>query len=448
VVSAAQSLAVPEAAAFSSELRRWPVVRRLVFRFLCAYFVLYSLPSRGRVSIVGLIPGTSFLTQKYVAMWQSICPWVGSHVFHLSGRAITYVPTGSGDTTLDYIQNLLFLVFAVVAAILWSVLDRKRGDYRKLEPWLRLLVRYVLAFTLFSYGFAKVFPLQFGTPGFLRLLEPYGDFSPMGSLWWFMGASIPYIIFAGAAEVLGGLLLVFRRTAALGALVAFAVMLNVMMLNYCYDVPVKLYSTNLVLMAAYLAAFDLRRLLDVFVRNCTSAPADVPGPIFARRWARISAIAIQVLMVGYALYGNVYGGWQAYKQRYINPSRPPIYGLYEVENFTRNGQDAPPLITDATRWRKVIAESPASITIKMMSDTAKGYAAEYDEAKGIVTLSEFNDKTKKYPLTYKRPDSDHLDLEGIVAGDSLSMRLRKIDTSKFLLVSRGFHWINEMPLNR
>ena len=65
----------------------------------------------------------------------------------------------------------------------------------------------------------------------------------MGALWWFMGASIPYIIFAGAAEVLGGLLLVLRRTAALGALVAFAVMVNVMMLNYCYDAPVKLYST-------------------------------------------------------------------------------------------------------------------------------------------------------------------------------------------------------------
>ena len=96
----------------------------------------------------------------------------------------------------------------------------------------------------------------------------------------------------------------------------------------------------------------------------------------------------------------------------------------------------------------MIAESPASVTIKTMSDAIKGYAAEYDDAKGMLTLSEFSDKTKKYPLTYRRPDADHLDLDGTVAGERLSMHLRKIDTTKFLLLSRGFHWINEMPLNR
>jgi uncharacterized membrane protein YphA (DoxX/SURF4 family) len=237
------------------------------------------------------------------------------------------------------------LLFALGAALLWSVLDRKRRDYRRVEPWLRLLVRYTLAFTLFAYGFAKVFPLKFGTPGFQRLLEPYGDFSPMGALWWFMGASIPYIIFAGCAEVLGGLLLRFRRTAALGAVVAFAVLLNVMMLNYCYDVPVKLYSTNLVLMAVYLAAFDLRRLLDVFVRNCATTPVDLTGPSFERRWMRASAIVFEVLLVGYTLFENIHGGWQGYKDRYVSPLRPPIYGLYEVETFTRDGQDVPPLVT-------------------------------------------------------------------------------------------------------
>jgi hypothetical protein len=29
-----------------------------------------------------------------------------------------------------------------------------------------------------------------------------------------------------------------------------------------------------------------------------------------------------------------------------------------------------------------------------------------------------------------------------------SIRLRQIDTSKSLLLNRGFQWINEMPLNR
>ena len=39
--------------------------------------------------------------------------------------------------------------------------------------WLRLLVRYTLVFTLFGYGFAKLFPLQFQPPSFEKLIQPY-----------------------------------------------------------------------------------------------------------------------------------------------------------------------------------------------------------------------------------------------------------------------------------
>lgn len=423
----------------------WTFAHRMLFRFLCGYFLLYSLPSTGRVSIVGSIPYGGVIFRWYVGMWKTICPWVASHVFHLSGRVITYFPTGSGDTTLDYIQNLLLVLVALAAALIWSVVDRKRMDYRRLEAWLRLLVRYTLAFTLFGYGFAKVFPLQFRPPNLQRLIEPYGDFSPMGALWWFMGASVPYIIFAGAAEVTGGLLLLFRRTTMLGSLVAFGVMLNVMMLNYCYDVPVKLYSTNLVLMALYLASGDLRRLFDFFVRNRATPAADQSAPRFSRRWARISAMVFQILFVGYTLVGSIYGGWQGYRAAYINPPRPPIYGLYEVEQFTRNGREIPPLVTDGTRWRNVIAEFPAFVTVKMMNDSLHAYKALYDATKNSVTLSAPNER---YSLHYARPDAGHLTIEGSLDGAPVAMRLRKIDASSFLLMSRGFHWINEVPLNR
>jgi hypothetical protein len=33
-------------------------------------------------------------------------------------------------------------------------------------------------------------------------------------------------------------------------------------------------------------------------------------------------------------------------------------------------------------------------------------------------------------------------------GGPVSIELRQIDPAKFLLFSRGFHWINEYPFNR
>jgi hypothetical protein len=102
----------------------------------------------------------------------------------------------------------------------------------------------------------------------------------MKLLWTFMGASIPYVIFTGAAEMLGGLLLAARRTTLLGALVCIGVLSNVVMLNFSYDVPVKLYSSHLLLMAVFLAAPDLRRLASLFVWNRRVPPAE-QRPLFA-----------------------------------------------------------------------------------------------------------------------------------------------------------------------
>ena len=56
-----------------------------------------------------------------------------------------------------------------------------------------------------------------------------------------MGYSRPYAIFCGLVETVGGLLLFWQRTTTLGALIVAASMANVAMLNFSYDVPVKLF---------------------------------------------------------------------------------------------------------------------------------------------------------------------------------------------------------------
>jgi hypothetical protein len=408
----------------------WGFAHRILFRFVCCYWLLYALPEGGRISILYNIPGAQFVAQPYVKMWRAVVPWVAVHVFHVSGRAATYFPTGSGDTTLQYIHNLLYLVVALLATAIWSILDRRRTEYRTLHAWLRLLVRYTLAFTLFGYGFAKVFPLQFRQPGFARLIEPYGEFSPMGALWWFMGASIPYIIFSGAAEVLGGVLLLFRRTTSLGAMVSFAVMANVVALNFCYDVPVKLYSTNILLMAVFLAVPDLRRLIDVLVLNRAAVPADLTAPRFERRWMRIAANVFCVLFVGYALVMHLMDGWQGYRRTFVHPPRPPLYGLYDAES------GAP------AKWRKVAVEFQNGFTVRMTDDTTQFFQTDYDVPKSTITVN------KRETLGWTRPDADHVVLSGTLGGSAVTIRLRRIDSGKFLLLSRGFHWINETPLNK
>src|SRR5436190_3393437 len=251
----------PSPAIVAEAPRAWSLLQRIAFRFVAAYFILYNLPSPGHADLLRTIPGGAWVFAPYVKMWRAFVPWVATHVFTLSGPATVYpAVNGSGDSTLDYVQNFCFVVIAALAALMWSVLDRKRPNYQRMNYWVRLWVRYSLAVTLFSYGFAKVFPMQFRSPGFGRLISTYGESSPMGILWTFRGASVAYTIFSGAMEVIGGALLLWRRTATLGAFFSAAVMTNVFVLNMCYDVPVKLYSGNLLLMAVFLMAPELGRL--------------------------------------------------------------------------------------------------------------------------------------------------------------------------------------------
>ena len=138
-----------------------------------------------------------------------------------------------------------------------------------------MALRYYVAVIMLIYGGFKVINTQFPPLSLEQLTQPLGAVSPMGLLWSFMGYSPAYTTFAGLGEVTGAFLLFFRRTTTLGALIVFAVMTNVALMNYAYDVPVKQLSTNLVLAAVVLVLPDARRLFDVLVLNASSRPADV-----------------------------------------------------------------------------------------------------------------------------------------------------------------------------
>jgi hypothetical protein len=417
--------------------RRWHPVTRALFRFVFCYFVLYAWPESGRVDLVNSLPGGEPISYWLSKPLHTIVPWIATRFFPVTGEAATYFPTGSGDTTLQYITTLLYLVLALAATLVWSVYDRRRPNYAGLHLWFRILLRYMLVVTLFGYGFAKVFPQQFVPPSPFKLIEPYGEFSPMGVLWSFMGASMPYVIFSGVCEVAGGALLLFRPTTLLGALVSAAVMVNVVALNFCYDVPVKLYSTHILVMAILLAAPDAERLFDFFVRNRAVARADFEAIEFSPGWKSSAAGAAKVLFVGAVLYGQISAGVDSLGQRDTLP-RPPLHGLYDVESFERNGMAE----WKSGTWRKVYMPAPEVLGVRTNDDTTETFHVTYDEATSAITID------NKDRLTWSRPDASHVLLEGSMSGTPVRIKLRTIDMDKMRLKSTGFRWINERPFNR
>ena len=422
----------------------WGTAKRIAFRLAFCYLVLYVSLDLLAIALGGNLG--SYLYKAYAKIWYPVVPWVGAHILHLKTPVDPgeLIMDGVGDTAFEYVQIFSFLLLAVIATLVWSLIDRRKKPYCELHHWLRVYVRYVLAFTLLNYGMFKVIKTQFPFPGFSQLLTTYGDSSPFDLLWNFMGYSTSYTFFAGAVEVLGAALLFFRRTVTLGALVAFASMLNVVMLNYSYDVTVKITSTHLLLLTLFLLAPDLSRLANIFLLNRATVPVNLSSAFTPRRM-RIAAGGLKVLIIAFAIYSPTKTSLTIYRMN-EQARRIPIYGMYEVEEFSLNGQSMPPLATDRLRWQKVLFGPRGSLSpmsIVMMDDSLQTYySARYDGDKHTVTIFTQNGQTKNV-LTYSRPDADHLTIEGPFKTDSVSVKLKKIDETKLPLVSSRFSWLND-----
>src|SRR5258706_3145302 len=200
----------------------WSPLQKTAFRFAFIGFGLFILIENN-----GAYPFWGQLMELYsVEVLHHFIPWVGKHILDLS-HEITVFTNGSGDSTYDYVMVFTIFVMAVLGASLWSILDRKRENYIMLFYWLTVAVRFYVGMMLISYGLVKVFKLQFPSPHLLRLTSTYGDSSPMGLAWTFLGFSEGYNLFMGLAEV-AAVLLLFRRTVTFGAIISLMTTANVM----------------------------------------------------------------------------------------------------------------------------------------------------------------------------------------------------------------------------
>jgi hypothetical protein len=129
-------------------------------------------------------------------------------------------------------------------------------------------------------------------------------------------------------------------------------------------------------------------------------------------------------------------------------ARPANFGIYEVDSFTRDGVDAPPLTTDTKRWRWLTIDRasngdwPARAGIWRMSGERDSRGAREGTEGRTLTL---NGRGSVPPATLDvaRPDADHIVLTGSVDGESLVVRAHRLDERSFRLVSHGFRWIIE-----
>ena len=405
------------------ESRSASVGRRLFERFALFAFGLYHLPLflNNYPTLGGGGFGQGGLAVRWGHVFTAPGIWMARHLFHITGPMAQGSAGDNGDVSEEYARLLLCVVLGVAGAIVWTIADRRRPSGEWTESALRILLRYSIALGLTGYAVAKLFPQQFPPITASVLERRVGDLTPMSLLWTFMQYSRAYAFFGGLVELIAVLLLCYRPTATLGALVCLAAMTNVALLNFAYGVPVKLYATMIVLSAAVLVLYDWRRLFDVLVRN-RAVDASRESTVVQDLVPTRSRQAIKLVLVGSVMLSSVVamaptlrpipasaveGTWSISATSPSIPWRRMTVDVFGVTIYTRGDS--------LLRCRRTRAADTAALLLQC----AEGHGGELRSTR----------------------EGDTLHLEGTFDGAPMSVTAIYVDRASYRLLGTPFRWI-------
>lgn len=162
----------------------------------------------------------------------------------------------SSDTLGLYTLVFMLAVLGLLSSFFWSAFIREKIT----SDLTRKVLRVFVALVLIRYGLDKLLLLQFPEPGPNLLLTQLGEQDRDIVFWSLMGVSPLYVIVTGIVELLCGILLLFRKTHFSAAILSIFVCAHIVLINFGFDISVKLFSSLLTLFSLYLALPALKPL--------------------------------------------------------------------------------------------------------------------------------------------------------------------------------------------
>jgi hypothetical protein len=432
---------------------RWSLATRIAFRLGFCYLLVYALCC-GNATLWEVIP---FHVGEKLEVWTAwpfnhAAQWLGQHLFHLTGVGAKLHSTGSGDTILDWISLGVMAGLALVATLLWTLLSEFRANrplaYPRLFFWFRLVIRLTLGYAMLNYGSVKLFPLQMSPPSLAVLNEPLGNTSPMTMLWTLIGLNPVYEMICGAAEMAAGFLILFRRTALLGTLLTAFLTTNIVLYNFCFDVPVKIYAAHLLLMSLALLVPWTPSLLNFFILHKPCAPTGGWARPARRYGLRIETVATALVLL-LALIPQLLSLNKAYAHQLAGQRHPsPWVGQWHVDSATLNGKPSPIPTGDGLPMTDIFVEPTGRTVVRDSSTVLWRSGTDFNDKKHTLDLY-VGDSAFNFTLAQSDPTHVLLTPTGKDAKTTPTLALTRVPLpAHYPLQERGFHWVNEWGLER
>jgi hypothetical protein len=191
----------------------------------------------------------------------------------------------------------LSLLLLLGLSMLWHF-QQDRKWTNALFPLLCSFISGLIAFNLASFGWKKIFHLQFQVPGPIAD-QPIGSLSGEWLTWYYFGHSPAFAYLVGGMQILGSLLLLFRKTRLAGVMVLLPVIINIMMINIFYQLNpgALLQSVVLCLGILFLLSLDFKRLTRFFFMETNSGTGYLPFSVLSKNLLRALVVILPFILV-------------------------------------------------------------------------------------------------------------------------------------------------------
>ncbi len=195
----------------------------------------------------------------------------------------------------------LSLIISLIFPFVWQFLENKQKiNSSKIYGFIHSIIRFSIAFNLMSFGWKKVFGLQFVVPNEIAS-KPMNQQSGEWLTWYYFGYSLTFGLITAAIQVVGSYLLLFRKTMLLAAIILFSFMLNLTLINIFYDMNAGALLQSVVITVGilFLILIDYQRLVVFFLKTKSNILSISFSNTLAKNIIRLSLVILSLLFTLY-----------------------------------------------------------------------------------------------------------------------------------------------------
>lgn len=362
---------------------------------------------------------TEFLFNKVIRFF-------AVNLFNLSHE---YPEISSDSSALFILMFILFGLSILLASSVFFLKKWKRYE-EKIFNLILLIVCYYLILQLLNYGINKLFKAQFYLPEPNILYTPFGQLDKDILYWSTMGVSYEYNLFLGITEILAALLLALKKTRVLGLLLSTAIFINVIAVNFSFDISVKMYSSFLFALSIILLSPFLTTLYHFFIQG---KPAQLKEKaesfsVLSNNFIKpfLKALFLSIILLEalspFLLTGN-------FNDDYTQ--RPFLHGAYTITNNSY----------ETTPYRRLFIHRKGYIIFQDQNELMTDYQLTIKKDQFILTDYSLNEQVLNYKYDVK---NQLLELDYFHQGKKYQLRCKSLNWKSLPVLKSNFHWfVNE-----